>query len=286
MPNPVKTRVINTLAELKEILSTVKKEGLSLGFVPTMGALHDGHLALIERCKNENSICLASIFVNPSQFNSSEDFKRYPRNLEKDTQLLEKAGCELIFTPIEADIYSGPAIKNFEFGEMDKVMEGKYRPGHFKGVADIVSRFVKIIEPDKLYLGQKDFQQVAILREVLKQMDSNTRIVECPTIREENGLAMSSRNELLNSKDRNNAGIIYRTLCEIKEGIASIPIETLIKKGMQKINSVNGFQCEYLLLVNANTLEAVTNNSDVDTIQACTAVKVGKVRLIDNLRIK
>lgn len=276
----------------EDILSTQKRllelrsKGHTIGFVPTMGALHKGHISLVERAKKENSITVASIFVNPTQFNDKGDYTKYPRTLESDLKMLNGAGCDIVFTPSEKEIYPNPDTRTFDFGEMGNVMEGKHRPGHFNGVAIVVSKLLDIIKPDKLYLGQKDFQQVAIIKELIKQLHLPITVISCPTLREPNGLAMSSRNMRLTDTQREKAGIIYETLCGIKEKAASVNVEDLISWAKKNINGVNGFNVEYIDIVCANTLKTVKAMSDCDEVVVCAAVKTGEVRLIDNLQIK
>lgn len=279
-------QVFKDIISIKNKLHEIKQKKLRIGFVPTMGALHQGHVSLVERAKKENSICVASIFVNPTQFNDKNDYTLYPRTAGNDIGMLTLAGCDILFMPTETEMYPVADTRIFDFGEMDKVMEGKHRPGHFNGVAIIVSKLLEIVNPDKLYLGQKDFQQVAIIKQLIKQLNLTVEVVVCPTQREKNGLAMSSRNTRLSSTKREKAGIIFETLCGIKNQSASVNIQQLIEWGKKNIESVEGFEVEYLEAVCSDTLQPITTINSCNEVVVCTAVKTETVRLIDNLQIK
>jgi pantoate--beta-alanine ligase len=273
------------VSDLKLRLSELKRNK-TVGFVPTMGALHQGHLSLVDICKSMCDITVASIFVNPTQFNDMGDYQRYPRTLEKDEAILEKAGCDIVFTPAENEIYPETDKRIFDFGELDKVMEGKFRPGHFNGVAQVVSRLFDIVNPNKSFFGQKDFQQVSIIKNMVKQLNLTTEIVVCPIVREPDGLAMSSRNVLLSERQREEAVTISQALFDTKKQVIATPIDEIKSEAVRKINSSPELRVEYLEIVDANTLQPVTEWDDSAEIFACVAVHVGKIRLIDNVQLK
>lgn len=273
---------------LKKHLSSLRARGLSIGFVPTMGALHDGHISLLERARAEQGATLCSIFVNPTQFNDPADLLKYPRTEAEDLFLLERAGCGVVYLPSVEEVYpnglqAGPA---FSFGDLEKTMEGAFRPGHFKGVAQVVHRLLELVEPDALYMGQKDFQQVAIVREMIRQAGLNVKLVMCPTVREPGGLARSSRNVRLSPDERSRAAAIYRELQAIKSQAGKGPSPAqLEEEAFQRLAAEPGFRPEYVKLVDGNTLKQIQHFSDSDYIVACVACWVGGVRLIDNLVI-
>jgi pantoate--beta-alanine ligase len=231
-------------------------------------------------------VTVASIFVNPTQFNDQEDYQRYPRTLEKDEEILENAGCDIVFTPDEKEIYPKKDERIFDFGELDKVMEGRFRPGHFNGVAQVVSRLFDIVNPDKSFFGQKDFQQVSIIKNMVKQMYFTTEIVVCPIIRESDGLAMSSRNMLLSENQRTEAVKISQALSYAKEHAMKMPVNKIIAETVRRINLSPELRVEYLEIVNANTLQPVSEWYESAEIFACVAVHAGKIRLIDNVQLK
>ena len=202
----------NTKKELLAVLEIYRNEGKVIGFVPTMGALHEGHLSLVKDSKKNSDITVVSIFVNPTQFNDPEDLKRYPRTLEKDLDLLKSVNCDLVFAPSVEEIYPEPDTRKFDFGYLESIMEGAKRPGHFNGVGQVVSRLFDIVQPHKAFFGMKDFQQVAIIKNMVKQLNYSVEIISCPIVREENGLAKSSRNTLLEENYKKNAPHIYATL--------------------------------------------------------------------------
>jgi pantoate--beta-alanine ligase len=251
-----------------------------------MGALHRGHLSLIGICRTMCDITVASIFVNPTQFNDKEDYQRYPRTLEKDEEILENAGCDIVFTPDEKEIYPKKDERIFDFGELDKVMEGRFRPGHFNGVAQVVSRLFDIVNPDKSFFGQKDFQQVSIIKNMVKQLYLTTEIVVCPIIRESDGLAMSSRNMLLSENQRTEAVKISQALFYAKEQAMKMSVDEIIAETIRRINLSPELRVEYLEIVDANTLQSVSEWDESSEIFACAAVHAGKIRLIDNVQLK
>ena len=274
---PVKTK-----KELQQKLNSFRKVG-SVGFVPTMGALHPGHLSLVEKAMTENRVVVVSIFVNPTQFNDSKDLERYPRTLENDMKLLKLTGCQFVFAPEPDEIYPEPDTRTFNFGQLELVMEGKHRPGHFNGVAQVVSRLFKIVNPDKAYFGLKDFQQLAIIKNVVVQLKLPVKIVHCQIIREKNGLAMSSRNELLTAEERRNAAIISETLFKAKELIGQKSVEKLAKWVIETINKNPFLTVEYFEVVDNKQLQPINNWDEENTKVGCVAVFCGKVRLIDNI---
>jgi len=276
-----------TISDTRNCLSELKKEGKTIGFVPTMGALHSGHISLINQSNRENSITASSIFVNPLQFNDKKDLDKYPRTLENDSLMLKTANCGLLFAPSVYDMYpEGSKTENdlLELRVLDKVMEGKYRPGHFQGVCRAVKRLFDIIQPDTAYFGEKDFQQVAIIEYMVREFKLPIKIVRCATVREQDGLAMSSRNVLLSPAERKNASIIYSTLLAAKENKKTLSVSELVNWATEQINTDPLFQVEYFEIVNAETLESITDWSQSNNIRGCIAVKAGNVRLIDNIQ--
>lgn len=278
--------VLNNISEVKNILSDLRAKGLSVGFVPTMGALHQGHISLVEKAVRENDVVVVSIFVNPTQFNDKTDLKNYPRTPEKDIKLLEDAGVHYIFMPSEQEIYPEPDTRVFDFGQLDKVMEGEHRPGHFNGVAQVVSKLFDIVEPHRAYFGQKDFQQLAIIRQMVKQLNLSVEIIPCPIVRENDGLAMSSRNLLLEPAVRKSAPLIYKTLSEASRKIHELSVEEMIAWVEININKDSNLSVEYFSLADSLTLQPVKSWQDSDSIIGCIAVRAGKIRLIDNVYFK
>lgn len=276
------------LSTLKDFLNRQRAEGRSIGFVPTMGALHEGHLSLIRRSKDAQEVAICSIFVNPTQFNDPTDLLKYPRTEAEDLYLLHQTGCAAAFLPSEPEVYpAGQGVgPDFRFGVLDKTMEGEFRPGHFKGVAQVVHRLLQMVEPDSLYMGQKDFQQVAIVREMIKQAKLPVRLVMCPTAREENGLAMSSRNVRLSGAQRSRAALIYEMLQDVRARAKGDNLPALEVEALQRLRGEPGFRPEYFSVVDGKTLQPVRSLADSDYVVACVACWVGDVRLIDNLIIK
>jgi len=266
-----------------DALNKLKKEGKSIGFVPTMGALHAGHITLIERAVSENDIVVASIFVNPTQFNDQNDLRNYPRNLEKDLRNLEAAACDIVFFPEVIDMYPEPDNRVFNFGRLEKVMEGAHRPGHFNGVAQVVSKFFDIIKPHRAYFGEKDFQQLTIIREMDRQLSFQIEIVPCPIVREPDGLAMSSRNQLLSPEQRASAPLIAKTLFYAQKHIKDWSVEQMKEEVIGTINQDENLEVEYFEIADENTLLPIENWHDSDRPRAFIAVKDGGVRLIDNV---
>jgi pantoate--beta-alanine ligase len=273
------------IVELKSRLSELKKTN-TIGFVPTMGALHQGHLSLIRHSGSMCDITVASIFVNPAQFNDKGDYQRYPRTPEKDGEALENAGCDIVFIPSEKEMYPEKDERIFDFGGLDKVMEGKFRPGHFNGVAQIVSRLFDIVNPDKSFFGQKDFQQVRIIRQMVQQLRLTTEIIVCPTVRERDGLAMSSRNILLSDKQRHEAVEISQALFNAKAHAIKTSVNTVREEAIRRINSSSELEVEYFEIVDSDALQPVVDWDCSEEIFACVAVHAGKIRLIDNIQLK
>lgn len=278
--------IIHQVIPLQKIIDEQKLSGL-VGFVPTMGALHRGHISLISQSKKDAGFTVCSIFVNPTQFNDPNDLKKYPKPIERDIEMLEAAGCDLLFLPDVSEIYPDgtAAQKHFDFGTMDKVMEGYFRPGHFDGMAQVVDRLLEIVEPDKLFMGQKDFQQLSIVRELLRITNRNTELVIGSTVREKDGLAMSSRNVRLTAEHRAQAPVIYKVLKWAKKNAPDKSFDDISESAMKKL-ALPGFKPEYFDIVDGITLEKLHSYHDSPFIVACVACWVGEVRLIDNIIIK
>ena len=276
--------IIKDSKEMQDKILILKKRNKSIGFVPTMGALHAGHLSLVNRCVSENDICVVSVFVNPTQFNNPNDLLTYPRTLENDCRLLESSGCNYVFAPTVEEMYPEPDTRVFDFGKVSQVMEGARRPGHFNGVAQIVSKLFYAVEPDVAYFGEKDFQQIAVIRAMVKQLDIPVEIVDCPIQREVDGLALSSRNTRLTPEQRQKAPVIARTL---KESITFVPeksVREVLDYVVSTINAVPEMEVEYFEIVDGNTLESIENWSDTSYPVGCITVYCGEVRLIDNIK--
>lgn len=279
-------KVIQTIKELRTELKQFREEGKLIGFVPTMGALHEGHASLVRRAVAENDVVVVSVFVNPTQFNDSNDLVKYPRTLEADCRLLEKEGATLVFAPSVEEMYPEPDTRRFHYAPLDTVMEGKYRPGHFNGVCQIVSKLFLIVEPHYAYFGEKDFQQLAIIREMVVRLDMPVRIVGCPIVREEDGLALSSRNARLSAEDRTHALAISRTLFDsltYSKAHTVAETQTFVEKA---IAEAEGLELEYFELVDGNTLQKISSWDETDYAVGCITVYCGEVRLIDNIKYK
>jgi len=282
----MKMQVIKYISDLQTILNIKRGEGLKIGFVPTMGALHEGHLSLVKLAGEQVDFVVVSIFVNPTQFNDKTDLDRYPRDLQKDVDLLTASACQLIFAPEPEEIYPEPDTRQFNFGQLELVMEGKFRPGHFNGVAQVVSRLFDIVQPDKAFFGQKDFQQLAIIKEMVRKLNLDVEIVPCPIIRETDGLAMSSRNMLLSPTQRKNAVHISATLFEATNKTSELSVEELCQWTLNRINENEFLNTEYFEIVNETTLMPVKNWNENCRKIGCIAVHCGKIRLIDNIEFK
>ena len=278
--------VVDNIAQLRSYLAAARAEGKSVGLVPTMGALHEGHASLVERSVRENEVTVVSVFVNPTQFNDKGDLERYPRTLEADCRLLEGLGTDCVFAPTVEEVYPEPDTRQFDFTPLDKVMEGIYRPGHFNGVAQIVSKLFMYVEPDRAYFGEKDFQQLAIIREMVCQMNFKLEIVGCPIVREQDGLALSSRNALLTDEQRHTALAISQSLFASVEYAKSHTLTETKQMVEEAIAATEGLELEYYEVVDGNTLQPVSSWDDTDYVVGCITVYCGKVRLIDNIRYK
>jgi len=277
-------KIVNNIKELKGYLALERQKNKKIGLVPTMGALHNGHLSLVKRCVKDNDVCVVSVFVNPTQFNNKTDLATYPRTLDKDCALLESAGCNYVFAPSEQEMYPEPDTRKFDFGTVSSVMEGAHRPGHFNGVAQVVSKLFYIVEPDNAYFGEKDFQQIAVIRAMVKQLDIPVKINACPIIREADGLALSSRNVRLTPEQRQKAPLIARTLKESTTFAPEKSVQEVKEYVVKTINADPVMQVEYFEIVDGNTMEAINNWSDTTYPVGCITVYCGDVRLIDNIK--
>ncbi len=278
--------LIQTIQELRAKLDVLRKEGKTIGLVPTMGALHAGHASLVKRAVAENDVVVVSDFVNPTQFNDKNDLAKYPRTLDADCRLLEQCGVTFVFAPSVEEIYPEPDTRTFNYAPLDTVMEGKYRPGHFNGVCQIVSKLFLIVEPDRAYFGEKDFQQLAIIREMVRKYPFSLQIVGCPIVREADGLALSSRNARLSEVQRQQALQISRTLFTSVDYGKSHTLAETKAFVEQRIADAEGLRLEYFEIVDGNTLQTVGSWDDSNYIVGCITVFCGEVRLIDNIKYK
>lgn len=276
-------KIIETRAGLSEIIAGYKREGARIGFVPTMGALHAGHLSLVERSVASCTKTIVSIFVNPTQFNDPRDLEKYPRTLTQDLALLRNSGCDLVFAPTVKEIYPEPDTRIFDLSPFDSVMEGASRPGHFNGVAQVVSKLFEFVNPDEAFFGEKDYQQLAIIRLMVAQLGLTLTITGCPIVREPDGLAMSSRNRLLSPELRAAAPSIFRALNEASCLGRSLPVEALRERVIARINGTAGLQTEYFEVMDADRLIPVLSWESASRIRGFVAVRAGSVRLIDNV---
>lgn len=279
-------RVVKTISELKSLISGYKQENKTVGLVPTMGALHAGHKSLVDRARKENDIVVVSVFVNPTQFNNKQDLATYPRTEERDCALLEAAGCDVVFMPAVEEVYPEPDNRQFDLGAVAEVMEGAHRPGHFNGVAQIVSKLFGFVEPDRAYFGEKDFQQIAVIRKMVQLEGFKLQIVACPIKREDDGLALSSRNVRLTAEQRQLAPNIYRVLKESCNFAKSHTVAETEKFVVDSLNALPQMEVEYYSIVDALTMQPVSDWTDADSITGCITVYCGEVRLIDNIAYK
>ena len=279
-------KLISTIKDLKSLLDECRAAGKTVGLVPTMGALHQGHASLVERAVKENDVVVVSVFVNPTQFNDKNDLMNYPRTLDADCALLEKIGADITFAPSVEEMYPTEDTRQFSFAPLDTVMEGACRPGHFNGVAQIVSKLFYAVEPDRAYFGEKDFQQLAIIREMVRQLGLGLEIIGCPIIREADGLAMSSRNTLLSEDERERALTISSTLFASADFAKVNSLEATKAFVEDMINDTPGLDLEYYQIVDGNTLQEIEEWSDSDYVVGCIALFCGNVRLIDNIKYK
>lgn len=266
-------------------MQALRCSGKRIGFVPTMGALHEGHLQLLRASVQENDVTVCSIFVNPTQFNNPDDYKLYPRTMEQDTELLKSVGCDILFAPVAEEVYAQQSLLQFSFGALEGVMEGEHRPGHFNGVATIVSKLFHFVQPHRAYFGQKDLQQVAIVKQLVQALSFDLEIVRYPTMREEDGLAMSSRNKRLGAEQRQTATALYKALQLAKGQLGQKPVYSIkatveaYLAGMQQVN------LEYFEVANPDTLQPLTELGGEQEVALCIAAFVGPVRLIDNILV-
>ena len=278
--------IVQTIAELKACLNGEREQGHSVGLVPTMGALHAGHASLVERSVKENDVTVVSIFLNPTQFNDKKDLERYPRTLEADCELLEKCGAQVVFAPSVEEVYPEPDTRVFSYPPTDAVMEGAFRPGHFNGVCQIVSKLFDYVEPDRAYFGEKDYQQICVIRRMVEDLKMDINIVACPVIREKSGLARSSRNTLLSDEERQLAAHIYSVLSESRKKQMSVA-ETH-DFVVSEIDAIEGLKVQYFSIVDGLTLADVSTWDDAESVVGCITVYCGAVpiRLIDHIRYK
>lgn len=275
--------VISKISDLQARIAAYRAEGKQIGLVPTMGALHNGHLSLVKRCVSENGCCVVSVFVNPTQFNDKNDLIHYPRTPEADCKLLESAGCHIVFMPSVEEMYPQKDTRVFDLGSVAAVMEGKYRPGHFNGVAQIVSKLFDTVKPDRAYFGEKDFQQIAVIREMTRQLKFPIEIISCPIVREADGMALSSRNTRLSPEQRKNAVNISQTLFKSRTFATQHTVAETIAFVIESINQTPDLRVEYYEIVNGDTLQPVDSWDDAPYIVGCITVYCGEVRLIDNI---
>lgn len=276
--------ILNTIQETQDYLKSQIQAGKTIGFVPTMGALHAGHISLIERAKQENDLAVSSIFVNPTQFNNPEDLKKYPRTLEKDCEMLLPAGCDVVFAPSPEEMYPSLPILRMDFGTLETVMEGKFRPGHFNGVGIVVSKLFNIVKPNKAYFGQKDLQQVAVIRCMVQDLSFDLELISCPTLREADGLAMSSRNTRLSPEARVLAPQIYKVLTLAKEKLqAGFSVKEMQVAVNEHFAKFPEFSLEYFEAADFDTLLPIEAKIEDGKNALCIAAFLGSVRLIDNI---
>lgn len=275
--------IIETKAAMQALIAEQKADGKIIGFVPTMGALHQGHLSLIEASNKACDLSICSIFVNPTQFNDKEDYDKYPRTNSEDLALLEQANCDYVFMPDYKEMYPENDERTFDFKHLGEVMEGAHRPGHFNGVAQIVSKLFDAVPAHKAFFGQKDFQQYVIIKDLVKQLQYDIEIIACPIVREESGLAMSSRNQRLSKSDKKTAIQISKILNWSKDNFKSFPVEDLKSEVVKQFKAIKALELEYFEIVEDEALKTVKNWEFEGKIVACVAVFCGKVRLIDNI---
>lgn len=281
-------KVFGKIAELQNALFDARKEGKTIGLVPTMGALHEGHASLVRRSVTENDVTVVSVFVNPTQFNDKNDLKNYPRTLDADCRLLDECGADYVLAPSVEEMYPTPDTRQFEFPPVSTVMEGAHRPGHFNGVCQVVSRLFYIVRPDRAYFGEKDWQQIAVIKAMVRHLSLKVNIVECPIVRDDDGLARSSRNTLLDPDERAIAPNIYKALKASIDYAKTHTLKETHDKVVADINAVDGLDVEYFAIVDGNTLVDVSQWDDSDYVVGCITVYCGKtpIRLIDHIKYK
>ena len=277
--------VFNFIVDIQRFVEEKHKLGLKVGFVPTMGALHEGHLSLINRAKNDNDIVVSSVFVNPIQFNNPTDLEKYPRTPELDIEKLKNAGCDAVFMPSVEEMYPEKVEDHYDFGDLERVMEGACRPGHFNGVAIVVRKLFEIVNPDKAYFGEKDFQQLAIIKKMVCNLNMGLEIVPCPIIRENDGLAMSSRNVRLNEEERAIAPKIFATLNDAVSKKDSMSPAEMREYALAKYAEIKEFDVEYVEITDEINLQSINNWNECEHARIFVALQLGPVRLIDNVRI-
>ena len=283
-----KMKVFDRIVDLQNQLFEDRKQGKEIGLVPTMGALHEGHASLVKRSVKENEITVVSVFVNPTQFNDKNDLKNYPRTLDADCALLEKCGADYVLAPSVEEMYPTPDTRQFEYPPVSTVMEGAHRPGHFNGVCQVVSRLFYIVKPTRAYFGEKDWQQIAVVKAMVRHLGLGVQIVECDIVRDKDGLAKSSRNTLLSADERAIAPAIYKALKESVKYAKNHTVTETHDKVVDDINSVDGLDVEYFSIVDGNTLQDIANWDDSDYVVGCITVYCGKtpIRLIDHIKYK
>lgn len=281
-------KVFKKIVDLQNALFEERKQGKMIGLVPTMGALHEGHASLVRRSVSENAVTVVSVFVNPTQFNDKNDLKNYPRDLEADCRLLELCGADYVLAPEVEEMYPTPDTRHFEFPPVSTVMEGAHRPGHFNGVCQVVSRLFYIVRPNRAYFGEKDWQQIAVVKAMVRQLGLGVDIVECPIVRDDDGLARSSRNSLLAPEERAIAPAIYKALKDSLTYAKKHSLKETHDKVVADINKVNGLDVEYFSIVDGNTLQDLENWEDSSYVVGCITVYCGKtpIRLIDHIKYK
>lgn len=281
-------KIFDNIVDLQNELFYLRKANKKIGLVPTMGALHQGHASLVKQCVADNDITIVSVFLNPTQFNDPKDLERYPRTFEEDCKILNEVGADIVFAPTPKEMYPTPDNRHFEFPPTSTVMEGAKRPGHFNGVCQVVSRLFYITKPHNAYFGEKDWQQICVIKQLVKYLNLDINIIECPIIREESGLAMSSRNALLISEERAIAANIYRILKESVTKKDSISVGELQQEVINSINAIDQLEVEYFEIVDGNTLETVHSWNDSPYIVGCITVYCGAtpIRLIDHIKYK
>ncbi len=281
-------KVLHTIQDLKAELKAYRNEGKSVGLVPTMGALHAGHASLVERSVRENDVTVVSVFVNPTQFNDKNDLAKYPRTLEKDCELLEEKGATIAFAPSVEEVYPEPDTRVFSYPPTDEVMEGGFRPGHFNGVCQVVSKLFMMVKPDRAYFGEKDFQQIAVIKRMVEDQKFPLEICPCPIVREESGLALSSRNSLLTPEEKDIAVNISKTLFASLEYAKNHSLEETKQWVVDTLNGIDGLEVQYYEIVDGTSLASLKEWEDSDDVVGCITVFCGQipVRLIDNIRYK
>ena len=281
-------KIFDNIVDLQNELFYLRKANKKIGLVPTMGALHQGHASLVKQCVADNDITIVSVFLNPTQFNDPKDLERYPRTFEEDCKILNEVGADIVFAPTPKEMYPTPDNRHFEFPPTSTVMEGAKRPGHFNGVCQVVSRLFYITKPHNAYFGEKDWQQICVIKQLVKYLNLDINIIECPIIREESGLAMSSRNALLTSEERTIATNIYRILKESITKKDCLSVDELQQEVINSINAVDQLEVEYFEIVDGNTLETVHSWNDSPYIVGCITIYCGAtpIRLIDHIKYK